>query len=578
MIEKKFNNQQLADIFNRIADLLEIKGEVIYKTLAYRKAADSLVSLGMDVNDVWKNGKLTDIPGVGKAISEKIEELLSTGQLSFLINLEQEVPPDLLDVLRVPDLGPKKVALFWKEAGITNVSDLEAAAQAGKLRGLKGMGPKSEARVLAGIESLAKRTDRIPLGSAWPFAESIKQELSAISGVEKIETAGSLRRMKETIGDLDLISASTDPVKLMYHFVNHPEVVEIVSHGEIKSSVVFANGFRVQLWVHPPGRFGTALQYGTGSKDHNVSLREVARKKGFSLSDQALTDKDGVESQYSTEEALYNVLGMPYIHPELREDRGEIKAALDDTLPKLIVMEDIISELHSHSVWSDGVLTMSDMVSEAVHRGYHVLAFTDHSVSLGIAGGMSIEEVFVQRDKLLYLREKFGDQIHILHGCEVEIRADGSLDYPDEILAGFDLVIASLHTSLRQPRERVTQRVLNAINNPHVDIIAHPTGRIIPDRAGADLDMSVILDAAARMGVALEINAHPSRLDLNDVYARRAAEMGVLITINTDAHSASDLDLLHFGVATARRGWIEPEIVINTWCVEQLVDWLQSRG
>lgn len=578
MSQYRYTNAQLAEIFNRIADLLEIRGEVVYKILAYRKAADNLEGYSLDVNQLWKEGKLQEIPGVGKAIAEKIDELLTTGNLEFLEKLENEVPPGLIGLLDVPDLGPKKVSLFWKELGVTNLQELETAARSGKLQNLKGMGAKSEAKVLAGIESLARRTDRIPLGQALPFAEKLKEYLRKVEGVEEVETAGSLRRMRETVGDLDLIASSTASEGLMSAFIDHPQVAEIVGKGEIKSSVVFDNGVRVQLWVQPPERYGTALQYGTGSKDHNVRLREIAIKNGYSLSDQSLTDQAGREILFANEVELYQFLGLPFIPPELREDRGEIQAALKGELPRLIEIGDITAELHSHSTWSDGKLSMRDMALAAIERGRLVLAITDHSGSLGVAGGLSIEDVQAQQDELDQIKDELGDQILLLRGCEVEIRADGTLDYPDDVLAAFDLVIASLHTGLRQSREQVTGRMLSAINNPHVDIIAHPTGRMIPNREGADLDISAIFQAALEKDVALEINSHPSRLDLNDVLARRAADMGIKITINTDAHIDADIDLLYFGIATARRAWIEPDQVINTWSVERLLHWLQAKG
>jgi len=578
MKDRQYTNQQLSDIFQNMAYLLEIKGELIYKTLAYRKAADSLADLGRDVNEVWRAGQLTDIPGVGKAIAEKIDELLSTGGLEFQEKLHTEVPPSLVEVLQVPDVGPKKVALFWREVGITNLAELEAAARAGKLRDLPGMGPKSEAKVLAGIEALSRRTHRLPLGKAWPFANELVTYLCDVQGVQIVEVAGSLRRMKATVGDLDLLAAAIDSQPVMDAFVGHPQVLEVLGHGEIKSSVEFNNNIRVQLWVHPPERFGTALQYATGSKDHNVRLRELAIKKGLSLSEQAFTRPDGSEILCAREEDVYAQLGMPLIPPELREDRGEVQAALAGRLPDLISLDDLRSELHTHTTWSDGKLTIKEMAVEARKRGLQVLAVTDHSFSLGVAGGLSVEEVMAQQTEIDAVQVELGDKIRILQGCEVEIRADGTLDYSDEFLAELDIVIAALHTGLRQSREQVTKRMLNAIRNPHVDIIAHPTGRMIPNREGADLDMEAVLQAAAQSGVALEINAHPARLDLDDVYSRQASDRGILITVNTDAHSASELDLIHFGVATARRGWLEPQQMINTWKPDRLISWLRSRG
>ena len=575
--KKNYTNADLAGIFQTIADMLEIKGEVIYKILAYRKAAESLTNLGRDVSDVWREGKLTEIPGVGKAIAEKIDELLTSGRLEFFEKLQSEVPVSLVELLQVPDLGPKKVSLFWRELDITDLPGLEAAARAGKLRGLPGMGEKSEAKIIAGIESLSRRTTRIPLGRAWPFAQQLIKSLGDIPGVVAVEAAGSLRRMRSTVGDIDLLVAASDSNAVMQAFVEHPEVARVLGHGETKSSVEYHHGLRAQLWVHPPQRFGTALQYATGSKDHNVRLRELALKRGLSLSEHALTRKDGSEILCATEDEVYATLGLPWIPPELREDRGEVAAAMAGELPRLIHLDDVRAELHTHSTWSDGKLSIQAMAEEARQRGMKVLAITDHTASLGVAGGLSVDEIRQQRREIDAAQGALGDTIRLLQGAEVEIRADGSLDYPDEALAELDIVIAALHTGLRQTREQVTSRTLSAIHNPHVDVIAHPTGRMIPDREGADLDMDAVLSAAAETGTALEINAHPARLDLDDVYARRAAEMGVPLSLNTDAHAASDLDLLHFGVSTARRGWVTPQQVVNCWETERLLEWLRKE-
>ena len=578
MTQKQYTNQELADIFQTIANLLEIKGEVIYKILAYRKAAESLRDYGGNVYDVWQEGRLTDIPGVGKAISEKIDELYTTGHLEFLDKLSAEVPPSLAELLDVPDLGPKKIALFWKELGITDLAGLEAAAKAGELQTLPGMGQKSEAKILAGIEALSRRTSRTPLWKAWPATEELLAKLRQMPGVEKAAAGGSLRRMRETVGDLDLLVAAEDSAPVMEAFTKLPEVFQVIGSGKTKSSVEFNNGLRAQLWVHPPERFGTALQYASGSKDHNVRLRELALKQGLSLSEHAFTREDQSEILCAEEEQVYEVLGIPWIAPELREDRGEVQAALSGELPKFIELSDIQSELHTHSTWSDGKITIKEMALAARDRGYKVLAVTDHSPSLGITQGLKEEDIKEQRVEIAAAQEELGDSILILQGAEVEIKADGALDYPDPVLAEFDIVFASLHVSLRQPREQITQRLLNAIQNPNVDVIGHPTGRLIPDREGADLDMEAVFSAAAESGVALEISAHPERLDLNDIHAHRAIELGILLSINTDAHSPGELDLMHFGVSTARRGWAEPQHVINTWRTEKLLSWLKSRA
>jgi len=405
--------------------------------------------------------------------------------------------------------------------------------------------------------------------------------------VSAAEPTGSLRRMRATVGDLDILVAARASAPVMAAFTSLPGVTRVLGRGETKSSIEFSDGLRVQLWVHPPERFGTALQYATGSKDHNVRLRELALDKGLSLSEHALakTDPSTGSGQAAKEEILcareeevYAALGLPWIPPELREDRGEVQAARAGKLPQLIEVEDIRADLQVHSTWSDGVLSMLEMARAAASRGIKLIAFTDHSVSLGVTGGLSIERHAEQQKEIAQAQKKLGDSIRILHASEVEIKADGTLDYPDEFLATLDLVVASLHTSLRQPREKVTRRLINAIRNPHVDIIGHPTGRLIPEREGADLDMEAVLEAAAASGVALEINAHPSRLDLEDVYAHRAKELGIPISINTDAHSEADLDMLPFGVAAARRAWLTAEDVINTWPTKKLLRWLEKRG
>ena len=573
-------NRQLADVFDQIANLLEIKGEIVYKTLAYRRAADSLRSLGSEASDYWKQGKLEEIPGVGKAIAEKIDELMRTGKLEFQEKLKQEVPPSLAEWLPIPGLGPKKAALIWKTLNITSIAELEKAARQGKLRDLPGMGVKSEQQILSGIESLRRRSPRLPLGKAYPFAQELVALLRKVPGVVDAEMAGSLRRMRSTVGDLDILAAAEDSSAVMDAFIHLPRVDKVLGKGGTKASVEFNDGMRAQLWVHPPDRFGTALVYATGSKDHNVRLRELALAKKLSLSEHSFLKMDGsgAEILCATEEEVYKTLGLPWIPPELREDRGEIQAAKAGKLPTLIELKDIRADLQTHSTWSDGKLTMLQMAQAAAKRGMKVIAFTDHSVSLGVTGGLSMEDHARQAAEIKEAQAKLGDKILILHATEVEIKADGSLDYPDEFLATLDLVVASLHTGLRQPREKVTQRVLNAIRNPNVDIIGHPTGRLIPDREGADLDMDALLEAAAKSGVAMEINAHPARLDLDDVHARRAKELGIPISINTDAHSEADMDLRFYGVAIARRAWLEKGDVINCWPTKKLLAWLKKRA
>lgn len=572
-------NQEVADVFERIADLLQIRGDAIYRVLAYRRAAESLASLSRDINDIHAEGELESIPGVGKAIAEKINELLTTKKMAYYEKLILEIPESLPELLKVSDVGPKKVALFWKELGVTSLEDLEGAAKNGQLRDLAGVGPKSEAKILENIEILKRQKESRPsIGKILPSARTYVSRIQEIPGVVRVDYAGSLRRWRDTIGDLDLVVGTTDREGVMEAFTNFPEVDRIRGSGEIKTSVVMYDGLRVQLWAHAPERFGSALQYATGSQAHNVRLREYALDQGLSLSEHGFKDKDGKEILCAKESEVYEKLGLPWIPPELREGSGEVEAAIQGDLPNLVRLKQIKGELHAHSDWSDGKASTRSMVEAALERKLKYFIVTDHSRSLGVANGLSIERLRKQRRELKKLQKRYGDEILLLQGSEVEILADGTLDYPDDILEELDFVIASLHSSLRQDREQVTSRVLGAIANPHVDLIAHLSGRLIGRRDGADLDYDRILAAAADTGTILEINAHPDRLDLIDIHARRALELGVLLAITTDAHSPEDLDLREYGVGIARRAWATPSSVVNAWSPSKFSKWLAKRN
>ncbi|HID51518.1 MAG TPA: DNA polymerase/3'-5' exonuclease PolX, partial [Anaerolineae bacterium] len=490
------------------------------------------------------------------------------------------IPPSLIDLLRVDGIGPKRAWQLYDTLGITNLDELAQAAQAGKLRELPKMGAKSEAKILQGIAELEKHGDeRRPLGEAWPLAQEILAVLIQIPGVRQTAVAGSARRMRETVHDIDLLIAAEDAAPVMDAFVSLPQVESVSGRGPTKSSVTLVNGLQVDLRVLPADRWGTLLLYFTGSKDHNVRLRELALKQGLRLNEYGFTSADGrPEILCATEEKAYQTLGLPYILPTLREDRGEIEAALSGTLPDVIRSEQIISDLHMHTTWSDGKLSVLEMARAAKARGCQYIAITDHSASLGIAHGLSVERLRQQAAEIRQANEALGPDFRILRGTEMEIKADGTLDYPDEVLAELDFVIAALHVSLKQPREQATQRILNAIHNPHVDMIAHPSGRLIGERPPADLDMEAILQAAAETGTIMEVNANPHRLDLKDIYVRRAMALGVKIAINTDAHNAEQFNLLHFGVGTAQRGWATAVNVINTWPLEQLLAWLREKS
>lgn len=580
-------NQEVAEIFAAIADMLAILGENYHRIMAYRRAAENVATLGRPLEEVWQAGELEAIPGIGKTLAAKIDELMRSGRLEAYEKLQAQVPAGVVEMLQVLDVGPKRAALFWRELGITSVDALEKAARAGRLRALPGMGAKSEEKVLAGVEALKRRTGRTLLGMAWPLADVMLEALREAPGVMQAAPAGSLRRMRETVGDLDLLVASTDPEPVMDCFRELPQVAEVLLSGSTKTSIRTQEGFQVDLRVLDPSRWGTALQYFTGSQAHNIRLRGLALERGFSLSEYALKREDGTEVLCATEREVYATLDLPLIPPELREDRGEIEAASADRLPQLIRSRDLKGDLQFHSTWSDGHQSLLQMARAARARGMEYALVTDHSRGLGIAQGLTSEDLARQRTEIEEVNQVMDRAVHksaeeggfrLLAGVEVEIRSDGTLDLPDEVLSGLDLVVAAVHSGLRQSREQVTARVLTAIRNPHVDIIAHPTGRLIGEREGADLDLEAILRAAADTGTVLEVNAHPARLDLCDIHVRRAVELGVKLAISSDAHDVEGFDMLPFGIATARRGWATAADVLNTCDVEEVVAWAADRG
>ena len=571
----------LANLFDRIAILLEIKGENPFKVNAYRRAAENLRRETRDIVELYKEGKLTEIPGVGKAIAQKITEILENGKLEFYDKLTAEIPERLLSLYEVPEMGPKRIKLVWEKLGIDSVEKLEKAALEGTLRSLPGFGPKIESKILEGIMALKERrlVSRYPLGEGWDLSRIIVNRLGEFEGVVFVSPAGSLRRMKETIGDLDiLVAAEKDATnKIIKAFTDLEIVEEVLLSGPTKTSVRFKGGLQGDLRIVEPSRWGTALQYFTGSQQHNISLREIALKKNLSLSEYALTDKiNNKEILCSSEEEVYEKLGMSWIPPEIREGTIEINLALEGKLPRLVEVGDIEGDLQIHSTWSDGKRSIKEMAEKAYALGRSYILITDHSQGLGIAGGLSIGRLMDQWHEIDKLNEIFEGKLVILKGAEVEVRTDGTLDYPDEVLERLDVVVAALHSNLRQERGQLTERYIKAISHPLVHILAHPSGRLFGVREEADADWERIFKAAASSGTLLEINAHPSRLDLSGKKIRQASNLGCKFVISTDAHDIHEQEYMFFGVAQARRAWLKRSDVANTQSLKSFLEQIKK--
>ncbi len=572
----RMKNLQVSWMFRQIADLMELKGEPSYKARAYRKAAKTIESLPVSIEEYSRGDRLLELPGVGVNLARKIKEILETGRCSYLEQLKEEVPPGLLDVLQVPGIGTKTAVVIYRSLGITSLDELERQARAGKLREIPRLGRRLEEKILAGIEFVKRKDGRVLLGWARPVAEGLAAALREEPAVEGVALAGSVRRWRETIGDIDLLAASREPDRVMNFFTGLPVVERVLARDSTTSSVVVETGFQVNLRVVEPRSFATALQYFTGSVDHNLQLRRLATEKGFKLSEYDLEDADGGKVLIREEAEIYARLGLPFIPPELREGRGEIEAAIEGQLPRLVEPGDIKGDLHVHTRWSDGACEIEEMVEAARKKGYQYLAICDHSKSLAVANGLDEKRLARQREVIAELNQRY-DDFTVLAGVEVDIRKDGTLDFPDEVLGELDIVVASIHTGFGQGREEITRRVFAALDHPLVDILAHPTGRLMGKRRGYEVDLEAVIARAAEKGKVLEINASPDRLDLSDVYVRKAVQQGVPVVINTDAHSIYALDDMVFGIAVARRGWCEKGDVINTLPVVELLEWLGGR-
>jgi len=575
-------NAQVAKILYEIADMLEMQ-DVQFKPQAYRRAARNIESLAKPIEDVAKGGveELMKIPGVGESIAEKVEEIVATGRLKYYEELKKKFPIKIDEMFTVEGLGPKKIRLLYKKLGIKTLDELEAAAKAGKLRKLPGMGEKSEKQILESIEFARGRGQRVLLGLILPVAGEIKEKMKASNLVDVVEVAGSIRRMKETIGDIDILAVTKQhqhPAKVMDYFTSLPNVDAIVSKGPARSTVRLKEGIECDLRVFEKHQFGAALMYFTGSKDHNIELRKVAIKHGCKLNEYGLFDVRGkTEKQIAgaTEEEVYKKFGMQYVPPEMRENTGEIELALKNKLPKIIGYDDVRGDLQMHTKWSDGQNTVEEMSRAAKALGYEYICISDHVGTLQIAGGLNAKELAQQKKEIEKAQKKIPG-IKILQGAEVNILSNGKLDMKDSVLKELDVVVGSIHGGFRQSGEQITHRIVSAMENDNVDIIAHPTGRQIQKRKPYEVDLEKVFEVAKRTGTLLEINSYPDRLDLNADNVRRAVELGCRLVIDTDAHSAEHLRYMQLGIATARRGWAEKKDVVNTLPLKEMMKTLKK--
>jgi len=568
-------NQELAKIFTEIAEYLEMDG-VKFKPYAYQKAALTLAALQEEVGDIYRRGgfkALKAIPGIGESMAQKIEEYLTTGKIAYYEEFRRKLPIELDELMRVEGMGPKKAKILYEKLGITNLEELEAAARAHKIAPLFGFGDKTEKNILEAIEFLKRSTGRFLLGEILPIAQEVLAKLRELPEVMEVNTAGSLRRMKETIGDVDFLVISQDAAKVMDFFVSLPGVVKVWGKGGTKASVRLQAGFDMDLRVIPAESYGAALQYFTGSKEHNIALRKIAIEQGLKLSEYGLF-KGSEPIAAATEEEVYKALGLPLIPPELREDRGEIAAAREGRLPQLIGYGDIKGDLHVHCDWDGGANSLVEIAEAGRRLGYEYIGIADHTKFLKIEHGLDEEALLARNREIDGLNEGFrrdGVNFRLLKGCEANIMADGSIDIADEVLAQMDFVIGGVHSHFKMSREQMTQRLVTAMHNPHVDIISHPTGRIIKRRDEYAVDLDTLLKVAKDTGTVLEINSYPERLDLNDLNIRRAKELGLKMVINTDAHHVDQLQLMVYGISQARRGWAEKSDIINAWPAEELL-------
>ena len=570
-------NFEVARQFELMADVLELKGKNPFRIRAYRRAAQNLESLGEDVEALARENRLEDIPGVGADLAGKIQEHLRSGKIKEITAARKGIPSGVVELMNIPGVGPRTARMLYEREHVTGLDQLEKLARKKGLRGLPGIQAKTEQNILKGIRLARGGQERMPLGHALPLGRDLVRQLERLTAVRKICLAGSLRRMKETVGDIDILVTSTQPAAVMQAFVSLPQVAEVLERGTTKGSIRHKEGIQVDLRVVEPECFGAALLYFTGSKQHNIRLRDIGVKNGLRISEYGVfRATTGRRLAGATEQEVYAAVGLPWIAPELREDAGEIDAAFKGKLPDLVELDDIRGDLHCHTNATDGHHTIEALVTAAERRGYKYLAVTDHSSSTRVAGGLTAEELAAHVKKIRAVQARH-PKITVLAGSECDILPDGSLDYPDRVLASLDVVIASVHAAFKQSRAEMTRRICRALAHPHVHVLGHPTGRLIGERDPYAMDIDEVLRTARQYDKAVEINAYPDRLDLNDVHARRAHERGVLTAVSTDTHMLDHLDFMELGVATARRGWTETSRVVNTWAPPKLLAWLRAE-
>ena len=562
-------NPDIARVFDEIADLLEIEDANPFRVRAYRNAARLVQGLSRDVKAMVEAGEdLTELPGIGEDLAKKMIEMVTTGHCSFLDKLKKQTPPALAELLKVPSLGPKRVKALWHELDVETVEQLARAAQEKRIRNIPGFGEKTETRILETLQAHLAAVPRFPIAIAAPYAAALVRYLQSIAGVRRVVVAGSFRRGKDTVGDLDILATAAADSPVMEHFITYEDVAEVLSHGTTRATVILHNKLQVDLRAVDESAYGAALHYFTGSKTHNIAIRRMGQNMGLKVNEYGLfRGKERIAGD--TEESVYAAVGLPYIEPELRENRGELQAARAGHLPKLVTRGDVRGDLHAHSKASDGHYSLQDMAAAAKAAGLEYLAITEHSRHLTVAHGLDPVRLRRQMDEIdAFNGERNG--ITLLKGIEVDILEDGRLDLPDSILSDLDLVVAAVHSQFDLPRGKQTARILKAMDSPHFTILAHPTGRLIGSRKPMDVDMSRVIRHARERGCFLEINAQPERLDLVDIHARMAKEEGVLLAVNTDAHSIYDFANLPFGLQQARRGWLEKKDVLNTRTLKEL--------